>query len=316
MNLNKKIILMTVSILFVSLLTNAAFNIVSFQKNYTQALLTGSFGLAHTINSVITEMLNLGLPLDSLGGMNAKCRQLIEKNPHIIYCGVVDTTGKVLYHSDPELIGRVFTDTVMKKSIAALQPLAQQYQRFDGHTYMDVSVPILDLNQQHLGAVRLGFRKSVIDEEVMSAGIQVAINFVASFLFIAFLINYGMRKFVVHPLKILSKNASRIVAGDFDVQVPVTSHDEVGALSETFNTMALAIKKSHTELEELVAKRTAALEVEIAERKKTEGRLIVLNRLYRDLLSGGSLKEKAQRITDTLNEVLGADFTRIWVIRE
>ncbi|MCX8044912.1 MAG: hypothetical protein N3B18_12405, partial [Desulfobacterota bacterium] len=84
---------------------------------------------------------------------------------------------------------------------------------------------------------------------------------------------------------------------------------EIGFLNNTAEYVSLP---EASRLIAIISERIAR----IIERKRVEGRLIVLNRLYRDLLSGGSLKEKAQRITDTLNEVLGADFTRIWVIRE
>ena len=189
MRLNKKILLITSSILSVSLLTSAIINIANFRKNYTEALITGSYGLGHSLNSVVTEMINLGLPIETLSGMDKKLKQLVDENPHIIYAGISDTDGKVIFHNSPEVVGKVFSDAETKKSIATAVPLTQRYQRFDGYEYFDVTIPVFDSTKTHIAQIRMGFRTEVVNAKVRDAIMHVAINFSLSFLIVVFLIN-------------------------------------------------------------------------------------------------------------------------------
>lgn len=65
--------------------------------------------------------------------------------------------------------------------------------------------------------------------------------FVAAFALMALLAVYFMRS-LVRPLKTFSSTTARIAGGDYDVSIPVRSNDEIGALSEAFNSMAQCIK--------------------------------------------------------------------------
>lgn len=268
MKINLKILIITVSILFISLLIGSIVNIINFRKNYTEALITGSYGLGYSLSSVVTELLNLGLPLDSFSGMDKKCSQLAEQNPHISYVCIHDLTGKTLYHSDPAALGRVLAGDIMKKSIAATKPLTQFYHRFDGHDYYDITIPIFTAEREHAGLLRLGFRTGVINDKVVSAIIQVVINLAASFVLITLMINYFISHFVSEPVIRLSEHARRIAEGNYDIEAEAGSHDEVGTLSEVFNHMTATIKKqmdelrkSRDDLEMLVSERTKKLDI-------------------------------------------------------
>lgn len=167
MKLSQKILFITITVLFISLSISSAVLIISFRKNYTEAILIGTYGIGHSLNSVVTELLSLGLPIESFTGMDKKCRQLLETNPSISYIGIADRTGKILYHSDPAVVDKVFDDDVMKKSVASLTPLTQAYKRFDGHKYYDLTIPVMDSANTHLGLIRIGFRTSVVTDKVM-----------------------------------------------------------------------------------------------------------------------------------------------------
>lgn len=249
MKLGKKILLITISVSFISLLISSIILVTNFKKNYTEALVTGTYGLGHSLNSVVTELLGLGLPLDSFTGLDRKCQQLIENNPHITYAGVTDITGKVLYNGDPELVGKVFTDEAMKKSIAATKPIMQLYHRFDGLDYYDVTIPIIDSANTHLGQIRLGFRTSVVNAKVMRALLHVIVNFSLSFMFIAILINYFISNFVSRPVIKISEHARKIAEGDYDTKLEVTTSDEVGMLAASINQMTCQVRQKTHDLE-------------------------------------------------------------------
>lgn len=70
MVLKKKISLITIAVVFTSLLASSVVNIISFRTSYTKALLVGGFGLAQNLNGMVSELLRLGFPLESLGDMD------------------------------------------------------------------------------------------------------------------------------------------------------------------------------------------------------------------------------------------------------
>lgn len=266
MRLNKKIILVTISILLVSLLISSVVNVINFRKNYTEALVSGSYGLGQSINSVLSEMLYLGLPLESLSGMDKKLRQLVENNAYISYAGIADLSGKIIFHSTPEMVGKTLTDEVMQRGLATKIPLTQLYHRFDGHEYYDVTIPVFDADKAHIGVIRLGFPTKTVNEKVNLAIGQVAVNFVVTFAVIALFINFLLRRLVSQPVIALSQQARRISENDFDSEVLVARRDEIGELSNALNQMSRtlrsqldALQRSRAELEEQVEQRTREL---------------------------------------------------------
>lgn len=66
---------------------------------------------------------------------------------------------------------------------------------------------------------------------------------------------------LVRPLFSLRQTAEQITAGDLNARALITSQDEFGALSHTFNSMAEQLQQSLSFLEARVAERTRALEV-------------------------------------------------------
>ncbi|MBA4367069.1 MAG: hypothetical protein C0403_05455 [Desulfobacterium sp.] len=309
MKLSKKIILITITVLFVSLSISSAVLTVNFKKNYTEAILIGTYGIGHSLNSIVTELLSLGLPIESFTGMDKKCRQLLENNAYVSYVGIADINGEMLYHSDPAVVGKVFADDVMKRSIASLKPLTQSYKRFDGPTYYDLTIPIIDSANAHRGLIRIGFRTSVISDRVLSALLQVILIFSLSFTAIVLLINYFMSRFVSRPVINVSEHAKKIAYGDYDVKLAVTTNDEVGILADSVNQIALQVKqKTHDletakdHLEELVDKRTADLRAANEDLKKFT--YIVSHDMRAPLINIKGFSGELRSATDTIQSAV------------
>ncbi|ODB97479.1 hypothetical protein A3196_12370 [Candidatus Thiodiazotropha endoloripes] len=266
MGLSRKILIITIGILAISLLVSSMLNVISFRSKYTDALLTGSFGIGYSIESLLTELLALGLPLDSLSGMDNKLVEVVEKNSHIAYAGVTDELGIVLFHSDNSLVGHHFADSVARKILNEKRPIWQIYDRFDGERYYDVSIPLFDHDKNYVGVVRLGFLSSIVDRKVEEAIAQIIINVLVTFLVIAILLNLFLRRSVIDPVKQLSGYAESIANGIFDSESTIRSKDEVGRLSYSLHEMGgilqkqiKELKKSGRELEQRIEVRTQEL---------------------------------------------------------
>ncbi|MET0020096.1 MAG: EAL domain-containing protein [Candidatus Thiodiazotropha sp. 6PLUC1] len=266
MGLNRKILLITIGVLAISLLISSMLNILSFRSKYTDALLTGSFGIGHSIESLLTEMLSLGLPLDSLSGMDRKLAEVVDKNSHIAYATVVDEGGMALFHSNSDLIGRHFNDPVTTRILSVRKPIWQVYNRFDGEHYYDVAIPLFGQNGSYVGAVRLGFLTSIVDDKVKGAITQILVNVVITFLSIALLLNLFLRRSIIEPVSRLSDYAESIAKGKFEKISEVDGRDEIGRLSISLHKMGeilkaqiKALKNSGQELEKKIDIRTQEL---------------------------------------------------------
>ncbi|MEJ2610475.1 MAG: EAL domain-containing protein [Candidatus Thiodiazotropha sp.] len=294
MRLNRKILFITIGLLAVSLLISSLVNILGFKSRYAHALLTGSFGVAHSIESVITESLSLGLSLHSLSNLDGKLAAVVAKNSYIAYAGVADAQATMLFHSDSVLRGSQLTDPVTIKVLSVRKPIWQLFHRFDGKLYYDVAVPLFDSNAHFIGAIRLGFRSSVVDDEVKKAAIQILVNFAITFLVVVFLLNLFLRRSIIEPIEKLSDYAGAINNGRFDQIASIKNRDEIGGLARSLQEMGKtlkvqikALKHARQELEEHINVRTYEL-------ARTNRNLLANNRDLKEAL----VREK--ELTDVL----------------
>jgi len=222
-------------------------SIQSFRRHYTDALVGGSFGVAHSIESLLNELLALGLPMHSLSGMDRKLAEVVEKNAHIAYIYVMDERGGVVFHSQPSEVGGVRDRDVDRKALRSDKPIWQRYRDEQGEQLIDLSLPLFD-DHQRLGAIRLGFPEAVIDDKVMEAVWQQLANVLITFGLIALLLNIFLRRQVVDPIKRLSRYADSIAKGVPYDSVRFNRKDEIGLLSAALVRMSATLKHQIEEL--------------------------------------------------------------------
>jgi len=160
----------------------------------------------------------------------------------------------------------------------------------------------------NVGTFRLVFsrdriRRIVITTSSLSILILLLVNLAV------FGTNFFMSNlFMFKPLSKLEKSVKIISAGNLDAKIDATSEDEIGQLAKSFEQMMINLKKITASRDEL--------NHEITERKRTERRVERLNILKESLLGSDPLAEKLKWITDSVVDILNADFARIWLIRK
>lgn len=122
-------------------------------------------------------------------------------------------------------------------------------------------VPVGSVN----GAIRISYALDHVDETV-SREMKLAIAVNSAFFTAGLvLVNLLMRTWIINPLSKLIKVVKQRASGDSDVRVQITTHDEIGNLSEAFNTMAdnvnVSTEREHNVAEELREKVNMLLEV-------------------------------------------------------
>ncbi|MBN1179035.1 MAG: GAF domain-containing protein [Anaerolineae bacterium] len=83
----------------------------------------------------------------------------------------------------------------------------------------------------------------------------------AAFALVSAIVGYVVvRRTIIPPITELAETARRMSVGDLLVRAPIHWHDEIGLLSETFNSMAEQLQLSITQLEQRVIERTRDLQ--------------------------------------------------------
>ncbi|OBY79105.1 chemotaxis protein [Paenibacillus sp. KS1] len=110
-----------------------------------------------------------------------------------------------------------------------------------GGEWITVLKPIYNERNQTIAVFAVDFNNQKIKDdlnsmlwEIIGIGSSIGIVFI---IVIAFLIRR-----LVRPLTQLSVLSTRVAAGDLTVSIPVRSKDEIGVLSDSFNTMIAQIK--------------------------------------------------------------------------
>ncbi len=101
-----------------------------------------------------------------------------------------------------------------------------------------------------------------LDSILAPARQQTKLSILVGIVFAAIvtLASVGASRVVGAPITDLTELVERIAAGDFSLQVPVTTEDEIGRLGSAFNKLTSQIRHLLSGLEEQVAQRTRALE--------------------------------------------------------
>ncbi len=101
------------------------------------------------------------------------------------------------------------------------------------------------------------------------------------FCFATITIYYLMARYISRPVINLAHLAKRIASGEYGAQLPITTNDEVGLLSESLNLMSSQVQEKAHDLE--TANR--GLQQELAERRKAEESLKASEEKFRTLVN-------------------------------
>lgn len=115
---------------------------------------------------------------------------------------------------------------------------------------------------------------------------------------------YALKSLVIEPVLVLQNALQRMENGFFSTRVKVTSHDELGALGDGFNSMASNLESLYVNLERKVQEKTAVLE-------EQQQRLTALYEVAAFVASTDKLDELAQGFARQMRRIARADAVAI-----
>ena len=171
--------------------------------------------------------------------------KVVKRTTGVIYAMFVDNEGKVVVHTDTNLLGYVYRDPIGMKARNSKDLLIQTYTGKEGGDLVDVSLPVL-LGQDRLGTARIGFSKVVLNkivEDTLSmtrhrilvvTGVAFCLGIFGAFI---------LAQLMGRPIKKLTEGAKAIGQGNLEQKISVKSRDELGDLAGEFNRMAKKLKE-------------------------------------------------------------------------
>jgi signal transduction histidine kinase len=167
---------------------------------------------------------------------------------------LVDGKGRVIYHSDPELIGQDLTQQPAVQQVLAGRHGALRTVDVDDRDIVASFAPVpytsWGLITEESWAELIGPSRRYLQFLLLllALGVMVPILIVA----------IGVRR-ITRPITELIGAAQEIASGNFDQRITALTRDEVEELAEQFNAMAGQLQESYELLEQKVDSRTREL---------------------------------------------------------
>jgi adenylate cyclase len=151
---------------------------------------------------------------------------------------LVNDDGDILLHPDPQLAGTsAAADPLVVLARQSGKPFTQTlYAGPDGTRYFGA-----------FSSVSQGFVITRIEESIVFEGIAATtrrnLYLAGAVLFLAVILIWFFSKTISGPVKLLAAAAGRIKQGEFGINLPVKSADEIGFLTASFSEMSRGLEE-------------------------------------------------------------------------
>lgn len=201
------------------------------------------------------------------------------------YATLISNNGTYVAHIDKQRIGTRLGGTAEEQKllraiqrgesfievVGAGEPLFGTALKEESHT---IFAPISNADIDKPWSLAITLPSSIIDTYSRDLQRYIGIAGFISLLVVLIILGLIVNRLVARPISILERAVQQFAGNNYSVKVPVTSRDEIGSLSKSFNHMAhevmssqqerdeaeAAVRKINTELEERVARRTEELQ--------------------------------------------------------
>ncbi len=232
-----------------------------------------------------------------------KLRQYIDeikKSHQVAYLVIMDTTGRIMVHSDPEQEGKVLGSPTDIRAARTEKLVEQRYTGEESEPLYEIALPI-DFASQKWGVARVGFSLVGLNRELAQAERNITLLIMGAVL-TAIMVVVIVGKKITHPVRQLMSGIASISRGDLSQRVQVESRDEMGEIADTLNRTTDDLQKNRKELEEVKSR----LRVYTEELKKKLLDLSALNKASGVLISTLGLEKKLDLIVNIATSITNA----------
>ncbi|MEW6266047.1 MAG: GAF domain-containing protein [Thermodesulfobacteriota bacterium] len=166
----------------------------------------------------------------------------LEGEKDIVLVAVVDASdGRILSHSHRERDGRLH-DPALFKNAARLET---QSKRADA---VEVYLSPLVIQGNKYGDLIVAYTSERVIQEVASFRAKV-VTATGLSVVVGLILAVGLARFLSSPVRLMSDQARKIGAGDYEQRVVYSSRDALGELADSFNEMMANLRDRRMQLE-------------------------------------------------------------------
>jgi len=238
--LERRIILFSFIILFFTILASAGMDIVVYRRDYINALVFSSQSLGASLKANLEKVINLGLDLRDIPGINEKCREVVENNPpEGDYCIITDLEGKKLYLNDP-----VFMTLRLDQIEKSLTRFANRQVHLIGREkrYFDTVIPLQSSDGNMIAQIHIGFPEAEVSARVEAMILRSVLILLVSLLVAFVLVVMFVKRSIIQPVAALLVGVNKIAAGSFDTRIRALKVYEFDELAKNINIMSESLK--------------------------------------------------------------------------
>ncbi len=246
MTLERRIILFSFIILFLTILANTGMDIAGFRRDYVNALVLRSQSLGASMKGSVEKVLGLGLDLKDLPDISEKCRELVQGNPEIAYCIIADLDGNTLFANDP------FYKSLRTNRINASFSMSDNRQVNiigGGVRFYDSATPVMSPDGKIVAQVHVGFPEKMVTDKVGTMVVRSVIILLIFFLLAFSLVVFFVKKGIMQPISALLNGVKKISEGSFSTNIEKLPVYEFNKLADTINFMAQSLKSREDEIQ-------------------------------------------------------------------
>ena len=164
--------------------------------------------------------------------------------PFIYDASVLDSNGKALLHTNPQLLGKQVVARPDFHSVTTARFREQLRLVYSPAAVYDVSFP-LQLNGAPFGSIHIGVSTVFLQSEITPRLLH-AIYFSIASIFLSFLLAAGISNLALGPLKEISRNLDSVTLGGSTEELSgsESEHDEFGLVSLKIANLGRQIRDS------------------------------------------------------------------------
>jgi len=163
-----KVFAISIVILVFANAFNGLLNISSFEKIYTQSLVSIYYDAVSGLKRTIERKIRFGKPLDNFYGINLLLEQFKEKNPNIDNISIALPNGQILYSLNPKIVKTRIPQTLLADfSNSRTGKNNSRYipqKKYNG--YFHVFLDIKDRQKASIGIINITFPERIVKDQI------------------------------------------------------------------------------------------------------------------------------------------------------
>jgi len=245
-----KILAIFAATLIITSVLNLTFISQILKKDYRATLHSELLVLGDNLQTQLKRITSLGISTRDIEGFDRQCRDLVEKNEHVVQAMIIDAEGTIIFHNDASYQGKKLPQKAIFSSIKAGKTEIHSIKENNDSIYFAV-LPFGDGPDYFEYAVVISSPAKIINSRIFKLINRCNIVLLSGFGLAALLLLVSLTTMLTSPLAAILKTIKDITKSrNLGKRIDIKSRDEIGQIANAFNKMTADLQQSTTSIEQ------------------------------------------------------------------